>query len=134
MIKNSQSTPIPERSSVPGLSIVIPVYRSELILPELARRLESVLSKITPEYEVVLVDDSSPDRSWEVICRLAAQYPWIHAISLMRNYGQHNALLCGIRTARYGIIVTMDDDLQHPPEEIPKLLAALAQGYDADGP
>jgi undecaprenyl-phosphate 4-deoxy-4-formamido-L-arabinose transferase len=130
MIKNSQSTPIPERSSVPGLSIVIPVYRSELILPELARRLESVLSKITPEYEVVLVDDSSPDRSWEVICRLAAQYPWIHAISLMRNYGQHNALLCGIRTARYGIIVTMDDDLQHPPEEIPKLLAALAQGYD----
>jgi undecaprenyl-phosphate 4-deoxy-4-formamido-L-arabinose transferase len=128
MIKNSQTTL--ERSSVPGLSIVIPVYRSELILPELTRRLESVLSKITPEYEVLLVDDSSPDRSWEVICRLAAQYPWIHAVSLMRNYGQHNALLCGIRSARYGVIVTMDDDLQHPPEEIPKLLAVLDQGYD----
>ena len=130
MIKNSQTTPIRKRSSVPGLSIVIPVYRSELILPELARRLESVLNKITPEYEVVLVDDSSPDRSWEVICRLAAQYPWIRALSLMRNYGQHNALLCGIRTVRYSIIVTMDDDLQHPPEEIPKLMTALAQGYD----
>ena len=130
MIQNSQTTPILQRSSVPGLSIVIPVYRSELILPELARRLESVLNKITPEYQVVLVDDSSPDRSWEVICQLAAQYPWIRALSLMRNYGQHNALLCGIRTARYGIIVTMDDDLQHPPEEIPKLMTALAQGYD----
>src|SRR5262249_1614329 len=82
------------------------------------------------EYEVVLINDSSPDRSWDVICQLAQQYSWIRAINLMRNYGQHNALLCGIRAARFGLIVTMDDDLQHPPEEIPKLLAALAGGYD----
>lgn len=130
MVRNLQETQSVENSPVHGLSVVIPVYRSEFILPELVQRLETVLSKITPDYEVVLVDDSSPDRSWDVICRLAQQYPWIRAVSLMRNYGQHNALLCGIRAACYGVIVTMDDDLQHPPEEIPKLLAALDKRYD----
>ena len=111
-------------------SVVIPVYRSEAILPELARRLESVFAAIADSSELVLVNDCSPDRSWDVICDLARQYPRIRAINLMRNCGQHNALLCGIRAARYDVIVTMDDDLQHPPEEIPKLLAKLAEGYD----
>jgi len=127
---NSQDISTIENHARQGLSVVIPVYKSELILPELARRLESVLSKLTPAYEVVLVDDSSPDRSSDVVCQLAHQYPWIRAVRLMRNYGQHNALLCGIRAARHGLIVTMDDDLQHPPEEIPRLLAALAGDYD----
>jgi glycosyltransferase involved in cell wall biosynthesis len=112
------------------LSVVIPVYRSEAILAELVRRLEPVLIANAETFELVLVNDSSPDRSWDVICDLAGQYSWIRAINLMRNYGQHNALLCGIRAARYDVIVTMDDDLQHPPEEIPKLLAKLAEGYD----
>jgi len=114
----------------PGLSIVIPVYRSEAILPELVSRLESVLTKITDGFELILVNDCSPDHSWEVIRGLAERYSWIRAINLMRNYGQHNALLCGIRAVRYDTIITMDDDLQHPPEEIPKLLAKLAEGYD----
>jgi glycosyltransferase involved in cell wall biosynthesis len=112
------------------ISVVIPVYRSEAILPELVRRLESVLVAIAGSFELILVNDCSPDRSWEVISGLAEQYSWIRPINLMRNYGQHNALLCGIRAARYDVIVTMDDDLQHPPEEIPKLLDALAGGYD----
>jgi glycosyltransferase involved in cell wall biosynthesis len=112
------------------ISVVIPVYRSEAILPELVRRLESVLVAIADDFELVLVNDCSPDRSWDVICDLARQYSWIHHINLMRNYGQHNALLCGIRAVRYDVIVTMDDDLQHPPEEIPKLLAVLAEGCD----
>jgi len=115
---------------LPGLSMVIPVYRSETILPELVRRLGEVLPTLARSYEVVLVNDASPDGSWAVISRLAAQHSWIHPINLMRNYGQHNALLCGIRAAQYGSIVTMDDDLQHPPEEISKLLAVLDQGYD----
>ena len=114
----------------PGLSVVIPVYGSEPILPKLVRRLADVLPGLAANYELVLVNDASPDACWEVICQLAAQNPWIHPISLMRNYGQHNALLCGIRAAQYGFIVTMDDDLQHPPEEIEKLLAVLDQGYD----
>jgi undecaprenyl-phosphate 4-deoxy-4-formamido-L-arabinose transferase len=130
MIRNLEEIPIVENSAARGISVVIPVYNSELILPELARRLESVLNQITPDYEVVFVDDSSPDRSRNVISELALQYPKVRAVSLMRNYGQHNALLCGIRVARHGVIVTMDDDLQHPPEEIPKLLAELARGYD----
>jgi glycosyltransferase involved in cell wall biosynthesis len=113
-----------------GVSVVVPVYRSDAILPELVTRLESVLSGVTSGYELVLVNDCSPDRSWDVICQLADRNPWLHPINLMRNYGQHNALLCGIRAAQYDVIVTVDDDLQHPPEEIPKLLAKLAQGFD----
>jgi glycosyltransferase involved in cell wall biosynthesis len=114
----------------PGLSVVVPVYRSEAILPDLVGRLSKVLPGLATSFELVLVNDCSPDGSWEVICRLAEQYPWIRAVNLMRNYGQHNALLCGIRTVRHSVIVTMDDDLQHPPEEISKLLVVLDQGYD----
>jgi glycosyltransferase involved in cell wall biosynthesis len=112
------------------LSIVIPVYCSEAILPELVRRLEPVLLAVADSFEVILVNDCSPDHSWEVISDLSRRHEWIHPVNLMRNYGQHNALLCGIRAARYEIIVTMDDDLQHPPEEIPKLLEMLGSGYD----
>ena len=112
------------------LSVVVPVYRSETILPELVERLQAVLNRIASAYELILVNDSSPDGSWDVICQLAERYPWIHPINLMRNYGQHSALLCGIRAAQYDVIVTLDNDLQHPPEEIPKLLAVLAQGFD----
>ncbi len=121
----SEVPPAPRR-----VSVVVPVYRSEKILPELVGRLEAVLAGIADRYELILVNDCSPDRSWDVITELAVQHPWIRPFNLMRNYGQHNALLCGIREACYGVIVTMDDDLQHPPEEIPKLLATLAEGYD----
>lgn len=113
-----------------NLSIVIPVYNSEAILPMLIARLETVLPQIAQEYEVILVNDGSPDNSWEVIGQLGESRPWLRGILLMRNYGQHNALLAGIRAARYEVIVTMDDDLQHPPEEIPKLLQELEKGYD----
>lgn len=117
--------------SVPRtISVVVPVYRSEAILAELVRRLELVLGGIADHFELVLVNDNSPDNSWQVISDLARSHSWIQAINLMRNYGQHNALLCGIREAHYQVIVTMDDDLQHPPEEIPKLLAKLSEGYD----
>jgi undecaprenyl-phosphate 4-deoxy-4-formamido-L-arabinose transferase len=81
-------------------------------------------------YELILVNDGSADESWPVIRRLSKENSWIRAFNLMRNYGQHNALLCGIRAARYPVIVTMDDDLQNPPEEIPKLLARLDEDTD----
>src|SRR5579864_7836096 len=114
----------------PGLSVVVPVYGSEAILPELVQELGEVLPELATQFELVLVNDSSPDGSWRVIEQLTAEHVWIRGINLMRNYGQHNALLCGIRAAQFGVIVTMDDDLQHPPEEIPKLLAVLEKGYD----
>jgi glycosyltransferase involved in cell wall biosynthesis len=112
------------------LSVVIPVFNGGSALRELAHRLNTVLQICASEYELILVNDGSSDKSWEVICRLAEEHDWIHGINLMRNYGQHNALLCGIRAAQGEVVVTMDDDLQHPPEVIPDLLAALAEGYD----
>jgi len=113
-----------------SISVVVPVYNSEGTLGALVDRLQPVLGATGEPYELILVNDGSLDRSWEMASQLAAQHDWIMVINLMRNYGQHNALLCGIRAARYDTIVTMDDDLQNPPEEIPKLLDKLAEGYD----
>jgi glycosyltransferase involved in cell wall biosynthesis len=113
-----------------SISVVIPVYNSEESLPLLIERLEKVLSKLSESFELILVNDGSKDESWPVISHYAKSRHWIRGIDLMRNYGQHNALLCGIREARNEIIITMDDDLQHPPEEIPKLLNKLAEGND----
>ena len=111
-------------------SVVVPVYRSGQTLHLLVERLAAVLPRIAENYELVLVNDGSPDDSWEVIQRLAKRNAWVRGVNLMRNYGQHNATLCGIRAARHEVIVVMDDDLQNPPEEIPKLLAKLNEGWD----
>jgi len=89
-----------------------------------------VLEPLGTEFEIMLINDGSPDRSWELIRELSRDNPRIRGINLMRNFGQHNALLCGIRAARHDSIVTLDADLQNPPEEIPKLLPKLAEGYD----
>jgi undecaprenyl-phosphate 4-deoxy-4-formamido-L-arabinose transferase len=113
-----------------GLSAVVPVYNSEQTLDDLLNRLTPVLRSLTPNFEVILVNDGSRDGSWRVIQSLAEQYPFVTGIEMMRNYGQHNALLCGIRAARFDKIVTLDDDLQNPPEEIAKLLAKLNEGFD----
>lgn len=111
-------------------SVVIPVYNSAETLEALAERLGQVLPRVATDFELILVNDGSRDESWLVICQLAQKYPWLRGINLMRNYGQHNATLCGVRAARCEIIITMDDDLQHPPEEIPLLVEKLDEGYD----
>jgi undecaprenyl-phosphate 4-deoxy-4-formamido-L-arabinose transferase len=113
-----------------SISVVTPVYNGEASVGELCRRLAEVLPGISAQHEIILVNDGSPDRSWEVISELCSRSPVVRGLNLMRNYGQHNALLCGIRAAKYDLIVTMDDDLQHPPEEIPRLLARLEEGFD----
>ena len=112
------------------ISVVVPVYNSSAVLPLLVAELEMVLPKCSDSFELILVNDSSPDNSWDVICELSSRHSWLHPINLMRNFGQHNALLCGIRAANYEVVVTMDDDLQNPPAEIPKLLQKLNQGFD----
>lgn len=111
-------------------SVVIPVYNSEHSLEQLIQRLSSQLPDLFAQFEVILVNDGSRDNSWQVAEQLARKHDWVQAINLLRNYGQHNAILCGIRMAKYEIIVTMDDDLQHPPEEIHKLIAELSKGYE----
>jgi glycosyltransferase involved in cell wall biosynthesis len=113
-----------------GISVVVPVYNSEETLIALYERLAAVMASRQTAFEIILVDDGSADRSWDVIGRLAQAHAGVTGLHMMRNYGQHNALLCGIRNARYDTVVTIDDDLQNPPEEIPKLLDKLAQGYD----
>ena len=118
---------VPARHSI---SVVTPVYNGEASIAELCRRLSEVLPRIATEYEIILVNDGSRDRSWETISELSSRFATVRGLNLMRNYGQHNALLCGIRAAKYDVIVTMDDDLQHPPEEIPRLLEQLEQGFD----
>jgi undecaprenyl-phosphate 4-deoxy-4-formamido-L-arabinose transferase len=113
-----------------SISVVVPVYRSEQSLDELVTRVTAVLEEQGARFEVLLVDDGSPDESWSIVTKLADADERVRGISLGRNYGQHNALLAGIRRARYDVIVTMDDDLQHPPEQIPVLLDALGPGVD----
>lgn len=111
-------------------SVVVPVYNSQFTLDTLVNRLLAVLPGIAEEYEIILVNDGSRDESWKVISELSNKYPAVRGINMMRNYGQHNALLCGTRSARYKYVITMDDDLQHPPEELPKFVAKLEEGYD----
>ncbi len=112
------------------ISIVVPVYNSQNTLANLVERLIQVLPAFCSEYEIILVNDGSKDRSWEMIEELSQNFNFIHGLNLMRNYGQHNALLCGLRAARYDIVVTLDDDLQNPPEEIGKLVQELENGFD----
>ena len=113
-----------------GITIVVPVYNSEESLSPLVEQIEAVLPALARDYEVILVNDGSRDRSWDVAARLAREHARVRAVNLVRNFGQHNALLAGIRAARFEIVVTMDDDLQHPPEEIHKLLDRLDAGAD----
>jgi undecaprenyl-phosphate 4-deoxy-4-formamido-L-arabinose transferase len=111
-------------------SVVVPVYNSEGSLRPLIERLAAALPAFATAFEVILVNDASRDNSWEVISQLVQEYPWVRGINLMRNYGQHNALLCGIRSATCELVITMDDDLQHPPEELHHLIARLDEGFD----
>jgi glycosyltransferase involved in cell wall biosynthesis len=113
-----------------SVSVVIPVYRSEGILPELYRRLVGALEQITSAFEIIFVEDGGGDGSWSVIEDLARTDCQVRGIRMSRNYGQHNALLCGIRAAKHEIIVTMDDDLQNPVSEIAPMLAALTPELD----
>ncbi|MCU0475160.1 MAG: glycosyltransferase family 2 protein [Anaerolineae bacterium] len=116
---------------LPSLSIVIPVYNGALSIAELVGQLHATLPTLADSFEVILVEDDGKDNSWQVICGLVSEYPQtVRAFKMSRNYGQHNALLCGLRAAVGGVIVTMDDDLQHPPDQIGTLLAKLSEGYD----
>ena len=108
------------------VSVVIPVYGSEATLQPLIERIFQTLTPVTSRFEVICVDDDSPDRVWGVLERLCSQYgDRLLAIRLMRNFGQHNATMCGLKVARGQVVVTMDDDLQHRPEDLPRLLQHL---------
>lgn len=113
-----------------SISAIVPVYNSQNSLAPLIGRLSAVLLQVSNDFEIILVNDGSRDGSWEIIAELAQGDPNIRGLNMMRNYGQHNALLAGIRAARKELVVTLDDDLQNPPEEIPRLLERMEEGYD----
>ena len=112
------------------ISFVIPVFRSAESLTELFERIAAVARDNSWEFEVIFVEDCGGDNSWNLIQGLAATNPNIRGFQMSRNYGQHNALLCGIREAEGNVIITLDDDLQHPPEEVPKLVSKLSDEFD----
>ena len=112
------------------LSIVSPVYKAEKIIPLLVDRIEKAVVKITADYEIILVEDGSPDDCWEVIEGIAATNPKIKGIKLSRNFGQHPAIMAGLSKAKGEWVVVMDCDLQDQPEEIEKLYAKALEGFD----
>lgn len=117
---------------MPDYSIIVPVFNSSESLKELFRRIDQTMSGIRKTYRLIFVDDASHDNSWEILESLQRDNPdRITAIRLARNFGQHNATLCGIVQADGEFIITIDDDLQHPPEEIVKLISTL-KDTDAD--
>jgi polyisoprenyl-phosphate glycosyltransferase len=109
-------------------SVVIPVYNSEAIVGETVRRVAEVFSGAGLRYEIVLVNDGSPDRSWAVISELARTTPRVVALNLLKNYGQHHANLAGFMEARGDYVITMDDDLQNPPDQALLLIDTALQG------
>ena len=113
-----------------SLSAVVPVYNSEESLQLLCDELSAVLPNVSDAWEILLVNDGSTDGSWSIIHDLSSREPHVRGINLWRNFGQHPALLCGIRQARSEFVVTLDDDLQYHPKDIPKLVDAMADGVD----
>jgi undecaprenyl-phosphate 4-deoxy-4-formamido-L-arabinose transferase len=114
------------------LSIVVPVYRSAPILPELVKQIHAEMQNegLDGRFELLLVNDCSPDNSWQVIRSLAEAHPFVKGITLRRNAGQHNAIMAGLHHASGEFLILMDDDLQHPPSAIADILRALSSGYD----
>lgn len=111
-------------------SIVIPVYNSETSLEELIARIEQVFNKMHVSFEIIMIDDYSTDRSWVILKKLHVNNPRIKIIRLIRNFGQHNTILAGLNISKGDFVITLDDDLQHPPEEIPKLISKINEGYN----
>lgn len=114
----------------PEISVVVPAYGCRDCLGTLCERLDSVLSALVPHYEIILVDDRSPDASWPIIEALSKQYRAVRGIRLSRNFGQQIAITAGLEASRGTYVVVMDCDLQDPPERIPDLYAEMLKGHD----
>jgi dolichol-phosphate mannosyltransferase/undecaprenyl-phosphate 4-deoxy-4-formamido-L-arabinose transferase len=124
---------IPRKENEMKYSIVVPVYKSGLWLSELVDRVGAVMKGIGEPFELILVNDCSPDDvTWPAIEKLAGEFEWVRGVDLFFNAGQFRATLCGLSEARGDFVITMDDDLQHPPEEIPKLIAAIRENPKLD--
>jgi undecaprenyl-phosphate 4-deoxy-4-formamido-L-arabinose transferase len=130
----NQVLPLSEPTTAPEISVVIPVFNEEDNLLELGERLIRTLTAMGRPFEIIFVDDGSTDGSWQLLSDLNDQYPQsIRALQFHRNFGQHQAIFAGFQAAKGKVMVTLDADLQNPPEEIPRLVAKLDEGYDTVG-
>ncbi len=131
---STQILPMSELTPPPDISVVIPVFNEEDNLRALGERLIRTLAAMGRTFEIIFVDDGSTDRSWQLLSDLNREYPQsIRALQFHRNFGQHQAIFAGFQAARGQVMVTLDADLQNPPEEIPRLVAKLEEGYDTVG-
>jgi undecaprenyl-phosphate 4-deoxy-4-formamido-L-arabinose transferase len=131
---SNQVLPLSEPTPAPEISVIIPVFNEEDNLGELGERLIRTLTAMGRTFEIIFVDDGSTDRSWELLTGLNGQYPQqVRALQFHRNFGQHQAIFAGFQAARGQVMITLDADLQNPPEEIPRLVAKLEEGYDTVG-
>ena len=114
------------------LSIIIPVFNSENILENLIDKINDSLNKVSfsKKYEVILINDCSSDLSWEKIKMISSKFPNVKGINLQENYGQHNAIMAGLNECKGDVIITMDDDMQHPPESITDIYNELTKNFD----
>jgi len=117
----------------PHVSAVIPVYNEEANLPELNERMTKALDSIGKSWELIYVDDGSADKSLDLLTQYAAKDKRVRSVEFNRNYGQHAAVFAGLAQTRGEIVVTLDADLQNPPEEVPKLVAEMEKGFDVVG-
>jgi glycosyltransferase involved in cell wall biosynthesis len=108
------------------------VYRGAQTLPELCVRLDAVFTSLEASYEIILVNDDSPDNSWEVMQKLRAQNSQVKIVRLLRNFGQHAAVMCGLRYSKGEFVITMDEDLQNLPEDVPKLIETIREDGECD--
>jgi undecaprenyl-phosphate 4-deoxy-4-formamido-L-arabinose transferase len=131
---SDQILPLSEPMPPPEISVVIPVFNEADNLQELGERLIRTLTAMGRPFEIIFVDDGSTDGSWEMLSDLNGRYPQnIRALQFHRNFGQHQAIFAGFQAARGKVMVTLDADLQNPPEEIPRLVAKIDEGYDTVG-
>jgi undecaprenyl-phosphate 4-deoxy-4-formamido-L-arabinose transferase len=131
---SQQVVPLSSASPEPYISVIIPVYNEEENLRELGARLMRTLTEMGRPFEIILVDDGSSDRSWVILTELHQNYPQnLRALQFNGNFGQHQAIFAGFQAARGQVMLTLDADLQNPPEEIPRLVAKIEEGYDTVG-
>jgi glycosyltransferase involved in cell wall biosynthesis len=120
-----------DRTELKDFSVVIPVFNSEAYLPELFQRIKNVFNNMQKTFEVIFVNDCSKDNSYKVLKEIYENNQNVVFVDFMKNYGQQNALMCGFNYCNGQYIITLDDDLQNPPEEIPRLYEKIKEGYDA---
>ncbi len=112
------------------ISVVIPAYNASKTIQQLIRKLENTLNTSMVNFEIIIIDDSSLDNTWKILQQEKLKYSFLKIVRLLKNYGQHNAILCGFNLVTGSIVITMDADLQHRPEDIPALITSIKSGYD----